>query len=437
MPFVLTGLLAGCNAASALEFTPGIGAGLEYTDNAALTAKDTDNDLLMIGFVGARINENDGPLTAAATTTFRRLHYTKDTFSDQNYFTLGAVAGWEMIADRVDWDLRNYFTQRKVNALDPDTPDNTQNTNVFSLGTNIATPLSERQQIVIYPEFRDYYYENSDTDNRQYKLSANWFYRLFPTASAGLGGSARKIDYDDDDKNPDATFYGINGTFSGTRVRSEYNFNLGYTEVRRDHFDDQSGVAGSLVWLYRLTGRSTARLYAASELTDTNTGLYNSEANPDNGDFSNEQISGDVLRDNIMRLSYARQGTTQQINIWGEWRDLDYKEAPDDRKVKTIGAAYNYRVTAFLTTGVYGSYSRTKQTDTRYKDKRKTIGGNLGYNLTRNLCTNFDIRYRKKNANTARDDYDEFGAFVSLIYGFGGVQGKGIRSYHTCDYYTD
>jgi hypothetical protein len=323
-----------------------------------------------------------------------------------------------MIRHRLDWGVQNYFTQQKENALDADTPRNNQNTNAFTFGPNVYFPISKRQKITVSPLFQDFYYEDSDADNRQYGIGASWLYQMYRTMKVGLAGRINKVDYDNDDQNPDFTSNNAHVVVSGTTARSDYELYAGGTHINRDRFENQEGFSGNLTWLYRLTGRSRIRTHVASELTDTSEELLGSELTPDNGDFSNVQISGDVIRNNIVRLTYRREGSTLNSEAWGEYRDQDYKETPDDRDVKEIGVRLDYRVTALFTTGIYGDYNRTEEDDTDRRDKRYRIGGNLGYNLSRKLRTNFDLRYQNKDSTQANREYSEFGAFVSLIYGF-------------------
>ena len=290
-------------------------------------------------------------------------NYLNNTYGDKYWFNLNATAGWEMIRDRVDWGVRDYFTQTQINNLDSDTPSNTQNTNVFSFGPNITLPLSARQTITVQPLFSDFYYENSDTDNQQYGVTADWLYMLRPDMKAGINGGATTVRYDKNDKNPDYSIYNLRGVVSGTRPRSEYRMEMGGTNISRDNADDQNGFSANLDWLYNITGHSSVRAYAATDLTDSSQQFLNSQIDPGTGDYNNVQTSGDVLRNKIFRVGYLRKDSTLNSNIWTEFRDLDYKESPDDRKVKEIGARLDYQVTPVVSTGIYGRYNNTKETD--------------------------------------------------------------------------
>jgi hypothetical protein len=418
---VLGATLFSSLGAFALEFEPGVGAGLEYTDNAALTPDNEDSDLIAIGYLGARIEDDSGPLHGRATTSLSYNHYTENTFSDKYYFNLGANAGWRMIENRLEWQLQNYFTQQSINSLDANTPNNTQNTNAFSFGPNIYFPLSGPHAFTLRPLYRDFYYENSDTDNQQYALQAAWTYKMYRTLDVGLVGEVARVKYDDDQLYPNYTSKTLHLALSGRRVNSEYTLNLGATSIDRERSDNFEGFTGNLTWLINLTGRSSIRARVVSELTDTSTNLLNASARPENGDFSNEQISGDVLRNNTIRVAYAREGSTLNSDIWAEMRKLDYKESNQDRDTQTFGIDLDYKISKLLSSGIYGRYDRVKETDVDRTDKRYKVGGTLSYQLSRKLRSVLDLRYWKKDSTVATEEYTEVSALVSLVYGFGQV----------------
>ena len=133
-------LMAG-KAAFALQIEPGIGLGVEYTDNARLTQQDQLDDLIAATYVGARLSEDEGSLKYDATTTFNKHNYTQDSYEDQRYFYLGLNSDWEMVKNRFNWLLSNYFRQVPVVSVNSNTPDNIQDSNEFSFGANIDFPL--------------------------------------------------------------------------------------------------------------------------------------------------------------------------------------------------------------------------------------------------------------------------------------------------------
>jgi hypothetical protein len=414
-------LLSLSPAASALKVEPVVGTGILYTNNAKLAESNKDSDEILAGLVGARISESDGPFRADANTSLTYENYLDHTYGNQRWFNLDASAGWEMIRERLDWGMRDYFTQTSINNLNADTPTNLENTNVFSFGPTVFFPLSPRQSITLRPVFSDFYYKNSDTDNQSYGTSAEWLYQARPDMKVGLNGSATSVKYQKDDQFPDYSLYTLEMVLTGALPRSQYTIDMGRTNISRDNVNDQSGFSAHVDWLYNLSGHSSIEAYAATDLTDSSQQLLNSEINPATGDSANVQTSGDVLRNKIFRMTYIRKGSTLNSSIWTEFRHLDYKESPDDRKVKGIGAQFDYQVTALLTTGIYGTYNNTKQTDMDRDDKDYGTGVTARYRLSRKLSTRLALQYQKKDSTVNTEQYSEYSVFLGLVYGFGQV----------------
>jgi hypothetical protein len=425
------GFLLCSPAVFALEIEPGVGAGLLYTDNAELTADNEDDDLVMVGYAGVRIDENNGPFRLNAEAELIHLNYTSGSFGNQTYPALRTTALWQQVPGRLDWQASNYFTQRETDSLEGRTPDNIQNTNVFTFGPDITFPHWGRHTLTLNPRYRNFYYEDEGTDNQQYELPASWFYRMYPTFGVGLSGSVTQVDYDGgDNRATDYTRRVLQAGLSGTTARSEYSLNLGGTDISRDGSGSTSGASGNLDWLYRMSGFSTARLYISSDISDTGNLLLDSEIDPDTGDFSNVQTSDDVVRNNIVRLTYRRDDAALTTAIWGEYRDLDYEGQESDRDVREVGADLDYRATALLTTGIYGRYALTDEADANGDDTRYTITGTVSYQLGRKLRTTFDLRYENQDSDGgSADEYSEFSTFVRLVYGFARVErpGRGRR----------
>ena len=409
-----------------------------YTDNARLTAVDEEDDLLVVGYVGAKIDEHSGPLRLNAETELIHLNYTRNTYSDQNYPGLRLTGGYEQIRDRLDWQVQDYFTQTLEDSDDGATPDNIRNTNVFTFGPNIRFPISGRQTITVRPEYRNFYYEdvgdNNQDNNQQYALSASWLYRMYPTMGVSLNGTVTEVDYDSGGGARDYTRSTALAGISGERVRSVYSLNLGGTHISRDKSGSTSGFSGNLTWSYNLTGRSSARVYLSTDLTDTGNLLLDSQTNPDDGDYSNVQTSNDVVRNNILRLTYRHEDATLNTEVWGEFRDLDYMGGEgdlsdqDDRDIREIGASMDYRVSAVLSTGISGRYTRPRKTNTSGRNNRYSITGTVGYQLNRRLRTNLDLVYQNQDSKGGLgDEYREFSTFVRLAYGFARVERRTLR----------
>jgi hypothetical protein len=417
---VAVGLYFFSQVACAVLFEPGIGLGLEYTDNATLSPNAAVEDLITVGYVGARLSESEGSLKYDASAAFNKNNYVRDTYEDQRYFNLGASADWEMIKDRFNWFLSNSFGQRPINTLNSNTPDNIEDSNVFTFGANIRVPISARQNFSLVPKFSQYYYEVLTTDNKQYSLAANWNYQMFRLTNVGLNLSSRKINYTETDvfgnSIKDTTFTNLAIVLGGQRPRSTYSINLGATNVKRDGGEGSTGFSGYLNWLSDLSSRSEFKTLLSTELTDT------SSISTSGTNINDVQVTTDVVRNSVFNLSYLREDSSIKSSLWGEYRKLTYSDSPLDRIVRSFGINMNYPVTRLLTSGAYATYNRTEQLDTDRLDEYYTVGGNLNYRFSRKLRGLFDLKYRTKESTAPSQNYNEFSVFASLVYGFGNVQ---------------
>jgi hypothetical protein len=375
--------------------------------------------------VGARLSEDEGPLTYDASTSFNNVSYTQDTFPDQHYFNLAGRADWEMIKDRFNWFLSDYFSQRTVNTLTANTPDNLQNTNTFIFGADIRFLISPRQSFNLSPSFRQYYYEVQATDNKQYALAANWNYLMSRLTNVGINLGLRKINYTETDifgnTIINTLFTSLSFLINGQRSRSAYSISLGATNVKRDSGEDATGFSGFIDWSANVSSRSTFTTRVFTDITDTSTVSQSLTENPANGNPADVQITADVIRNSLFNLAYLREDASLHSRIWGEFRKLTYSDSPSDREIRTYGIRVDYPVTQLLSSGAYINHNRTKRLDIERLDQYYIVGGNLKYNFARNLYSSFDIKYRTKESTFAPENYDEFSVFVSLVYGFGDV----------------
>jgi len=423
---VALGLLFFSSSLFALRFEPGVGVGLQYTDNAALTKNNKVDEAITVGYVGARIAEDEGALTYDATTSFNNQHYTKNTFSDQNNFDLGAGANWEMIKDRFNWFLNDKFTQRSISSLGSNTPSNLEDSNVFTFGADVQFPISARQNFSVTPQFSQYYYERQTANNKQYSLSTNWNYQMFRLNNVGLNFSVRKIDYTENDRSgrpiDDTTFTDAAIVFSGKKLRSIYTVNLGATRARTNNGSNTDGFAGYLDWLIELSSRSDFQTLLSTELTDTSSAGFNGVVGLDVVNDNDVQITTDVIRTNIVNLTYSRKDDSLDSQISARYNKINYSNSPLDLEIRNLDVNFGHPVTQLLTSGIRLNYNRNERVDTGRVDKNYIAGVNLSYLMTRKLNASFDLSYRTRDSTVASQNYDEFSIFVSMTYGFGQVQ---------------
>lgn len=414
---VFVGIFFTSITARAMDIKPSTSLAMQHTDNVRKVANNEESDLIMIGSVGASLNADTGPFKLDANTLLKYIEYTQGTFENQRYFNLNATANWAMLKDRFDWKLQDFLAQQPINPLLPDSPDNIQGTNVLTFGPNIYFRMSGRQSVTLTPEYRKFSYEIQNLGNRQNSLNVSWNYQLFRTVNVGVRGGDNKVDYD----NPlitDNVFRNIHLTLSTTRPDYDYRVDLGSTHVERNSGEGVRGMTGNMNWKFNITGSSTLRAYIATDITDSNSSLLNASINPDSGDFSNVQISSEIMHNRIFRLSYHRNDATLKSNVWTQLRTQDYDFTLLDQEVLAAGFEFNYPLTALLSTGINTRYNRIELTDIDRIDTEYSIGANINYRYSRNLHGVIDLKYNDTNSDINTSDFSETSVFINLIYGY-------------------
>ena len=430
---VLAGLCVVSNLAFAIKFEPGVGIGAEYTDNAKLTPdSDSDNrvsDTVVVGYVGLGFVEKEGEIQYDVNAALSKQTYLNDSFSDQEYFNLNASANWEMLKDRLSWFVSDRYSQRLIQELTSNTPDNLQDSNIFTFGANINFHISSIQNLSLVPQFSQHYFEEQTTDNQQLSLAASWNYQAFRLTSMGLNFSARNVDYTEEDalgpSRADTDFLTASILFNTQFRRSNFIVDIGTTKVKRDTgLNDSgfsgSGFTGSAAWIADLTTTSTLKTSFSTELTDASSVAFSADS-PENSSVDNLEVTADVVRNSLFHLTYIRDDASLNSRYWIESRKVRYSGTQLTRETQAVGLTFSRPITRLLSSSVYAKYNRTKQLETLRKDKRYTVGAHLKYRMSRKMNAVFDVKFRKKNSNSAADKYDEASVFARLVYGFGDV----------------
>ncbi len=430
---VLAGLCVVSNHAFALKFEPGVGIGVEYTDNAQLTADEDPgsrvSDTVVVGYAGLNLAEKEGAIQYDVSASLSKQTYLNDSFSDQDYFRLGANADWEMIRNRLNWFVRDSFSQRPIQELTSNTPDNLQDSNTFTFGARIHFPISNIQSFTLVPQINQNYFEEQATDNRQLSLAATWNYQAFRLTNVGLNLSVRNVDYTEENElgqsRTGADFITASVLFDTQFRRSNFIVDFGVTTVKRDSglndlgLDD-SGFTGRAEWIADLTRTSTLQTSFSTELTDPSSVAFSADS-PENSSVDNLEVTTDVVRNSLFHLTYIRDDASLNSRYWVESRKVRHSGDLLTRETQAVGLNFSRPITRLLSGSASLQFNRTKQLETLRKDKRYTARAHLKYRMSRKMNAVFDVQFRKKNSNSAADKYDETSFFVRLVYGFGDV----------------
>ncbi len=407
----MTALGSAVQAAMLIDSNAGIS--LAFTDNAGLTETNEADDIITTGSLTASVSEDTGPVTGNARASIRYLDYQENTFGNQTYFQLDSAATWEPIPDRLEVRAQDYYQQTSIDSLSTGVPLNTEDTNVFDLAATATLPVADRHTLRVTPSFDDYYYETTNNDNQQLGIAVAWDYQLNRFVRLSLGAGFRDVDYE---SQFDLQRTSYNLTAEITRQRTKYTLTAGIADVERDQGAGSDGVTGTFTLEHEFTPKSSIVAYASSDITDASTSFLSSSANPTTGSFSNIQVSSDIVRDNVFRLSYTRSGTVAGANAWIELRDVDYTTDAFDREVQEVGASLTYGFTPRVNGSIDARYVERDDTDITRTDKTTSLAGQLFFSLSRKLNANVGARLASRDSSAAGSSYDELAFMAGISY---------------------
>lgn len=423
--YAMSMLAAGISTSvHALKIDGSVGLNLDYTDNAALTSTGEVDDTIATASLRGSLSEDEGSLTGYLTGSVRHQDYLDNTFGEETYLAINANTVWEQIRNRLQWNLRNYYDQVSRNTLAANTPDNTEDTNAFSLSATATLPVAPRHTLLVRPSFSDFYYSTTNNDNQQIGLAVDWNYLIDPTVTLSLNTSFVDVNYDTDTvvagSSADYETTSVGLGLAVVRSRTRYDLNVGFSEVERDLGSGSDGVVGRFTVAHDFTAKSSVVATIATDITDSSNNFLTTSSNTNLGSFTNFQTSSDVVHDNLARVTYRHVGTLVNSRVWAEVQELDYDSVPLDREVSEFGASMTYAFTPLVSGIVDGRFVVTKEDATATTDKEYLLSGRVNYSLTRKLSANAGVQVQTKDSsNVPLREYDEFRVFAGVGYQLG------------------
>lgn len=410
----------------ALKMDLGAGAGLEYSSNIQRVAVDEEEDFIGIGVVGLSLTEKTEPLIADLSAILRYEDYINNTFDEQLLFSLTANAEWQISSQRFHWVVRDSFEQLNIDALEPSTPDNTQNANAFSTGPDLFFHFGSSNRVELKARFEDTYFESSNADSRRYSAAARWVYNSLPTRDFFIRIDAQQVDFEDEVENENFTREDYTLGMDARFLRSKLHIEGGGTSIQRKRSDDFNGPLLRAIWNWTVSSLSSFELSASTQLTDAGRNFLTADTVIDQGVLQSEEITSDVFTEDKVQLSYKRDGHLILGGLGGVWSDQDYKLADLDRVIKLVYADIGYKFTPVLVGRVGIDYRYTKEFFTARVDKDSSFNVGFSYLIGRDLNVEANIGYSERNSNQPLSSFNEIRGLLGIKYRFDTIPGHSL-----------
>jgi len=401
--------------ANALDFDYAARYGFDYSDNIFRAPDDEESEYIHRVGLGFSLDQEGRTLSARAAGNLDYAHYAENTRSDEILPQVDAFSTWKIRQETLEWQFINYTRQVQIDTADPDTPSNTQTTNIFLTGPDANFRLGSISSIQVQARYGKYYFDKTNEDSVR-NMYALRFIRGGTAVTSSVNAEYSSAEYDSSE---DVNFNKLDSYVSGEwrRSRNEFVTNLGWTHVDRDDTSSVDGPLVRLLWNYGLTSSSELHLSGSAETTDSGsfiprialTGIGTGGVGFD---------SPDIVQSKRAEAAYTRESASWSHGIRAYAINLDYEDDPRDRDIVGVDLNFSRPFSLLFVGSLILGYADTDWGDLSRDDTDKSIEARFGYSLSSQLRISAGGGWFDRDSNDPLQEYTEIRASAGIDYDF-------------------
>ncbi|WP_067561409.1 outer membrane beta-barrel protein [Halofilum ochraceum] len=419
--FSLLAILAVFPALGFAQTNVEIGFRLESTDNIGLTEENEQSDLARTPYMNFDWSTASRALTAGIEGNLEYRDYRDDATTDGTAGDLSAVADLHLIEDRLDFRFENRFQQVRTEELDPQTPDNIEDVNTFTMGPDLRFDPSPVDQLTFGARYGNTYFERGN-DSERWALGAMWSHRLSTLNEVAVNIQRQDVEFTEFSGDPlDYTLdeIGIGGTHR--LARGSVSLTGGQRRIEQENGNWIERGFARFDWAYKPTRRTEFDLTAETGLTDTGVRLLGRNAQtvelPAADAFDNDDIV--ILSEVQARL--IRRGAKLDVTLGGLVAEEDFKtgnlQLDRERFGGSLGIEYPLTPVDRVEWLIRGE--RTDYLLLNRRDDDWTTSIRLRHLLGRNMFVEGGYLYWERDSSAAGSSFEENRVFLAAGYRWG------------------
>lgn len=424
-PFVIALFSIGSGwvlSAHAARLTYSVGYDWQYSNNIFQTEHDRASDSissLLANFVYQEALP-DAQTRLRLGATYRNYH--RDSFDDESTFLVDGAGEWFFLPRLLSWVATEGFRQVQVSPIRPNTPDNLEDSNVFTTGPNLYLHLGPRDQIVIEGRYGDVYIANSDLDNRRSYGALRWVHQVSQRQRVSANYEYMEVEF----KEVNTYNYSRHDAYLSavlTSNRTEFQLEVGGTQVDLVSGESLQGFRGRIDMAQQLSSHSRAGIRYFQDFSDTGlellaTGITSAPGNVGgSGNVTTDVVTGDVFYSKQSELYYRRTVSTLPFGIRVFMRDVDFEIDTGDRREKGGTIDVNYSPIPMTTLSLFSFYRLTEYFDTGREDRDSESGVAVVWQMGRRLSSRLEFRNISRHSAAVDASFDDSRVTISISYG--------------------
>lgn len=415
-------LLAAAGPATAQQVEIAVSAGATHTDNVGRVAADETSETIATAGLAVALQREGSRLDADVAADLQWRKYLDDTFGDEVVGGLAGTLVFSLVPDRLTWTVQDNYGQTLVDRRFAETPDNRQDTNVFSTGPDLYFLLGERTRVELSARWSDVAYEDTAADSERYSGTLGLVRALSSRSSLGLNGTFERIEFDDSTSVIDSDYDRVSGyaSFRVQGARTEAEFRGGYTKVDGASRSYDAPLLG-LSLTRQLGARSTVELNAGTNLTDAADEFARGQAlaGVDAG-TGTVAVSQDPMQSDYLSLGLSVEGARTNLRVGIDWsKDEQENLSSLDRERLGGSLLLTRQMTRRLTARLFGGYA-TEEIGLATDFDEWVVGAGLEWALSDTLSVALQADRNEGSGDTgvgsAARDYVENRVALTITY---------------------
>jgi hypothetical protein len=422
---LLTGILLSGSAAQLLyagELSYNLGYVGEHSDNITRVPTNEREENVNSLLAGFGYVESTSDLVARVFAQAEYRDYQKNVYDDETIYNLNASLVWRISPQRFQWTLEDSHQQVLENATEAATPSNLTNYNVLSTGPDAYFRFAPTHVLALSARVGNVYTGSANQDNNRLNGSAGWLYQSSSVTTYSLNDEIVDVKYKDTTQNDDFLRQDVFLRAQIRPSRSQYEFDLGVSDVSFDHGDDLHDTLARFSWLRQMTPESSIGVSARREYSDTATDILTANTALTSGqivappNFSRDVLTNDVYYVKRIGMFYTRHGSEVGVQFQADRQNLNFNLTNQDRKENGGRLRIAYFYSAATTLSLFTEYTSTEYLDFVERDRDYSSGVGLEYRINRVMSLGADARRNERVSSAPANNYVENMVLITVMY---------------------
>ena len=429
----LTGLIGLVlpTVASAVQLDYLVELGIEHNDNVNLSEDDARSDNIIEPMLGFNLKQEGSTIQAAANGVVQYRDYLGGEFSNEFRGQLAGHLNWTAVPERLNLTVEDYVGVQPINQLQPNTPSNQQQTNVFAIGPTLNFRLGPTVRGEAELRYIDSYAEETDAFNTNRVSGAVRAIKdLDPTSTLSANVADERVDFKESDAGPDYSRYSVFGRYTRKWTDVDLIADLGYSWLRYSGgtIADRDSPLGRATLTWRYSARNTFGLDFAYQFSDSASYMMTGAdvpAIPTNIATGDATTTSQAYLERRLGLTYAYADPRLTLNVAPYYRKLDYSSTNDLDSLGVTGinqtgkgatAGLTYLLRPLVSIGLTANGENLRYNDIDREDKTWTVTAFFRQQWTRNWSWRVELTHYKRDSTTPGQSYDQNVAYFAVTY---------------------